>query len=68
MSDTDIGQGADLIAIAEVAAILSVSKPAAMRLIAGAADFPKPFRFNARTVRYSKAEFIEWLHSRKEQK
>jgi predicted DNA-binding transcriptional regulator AlpA len=63
VTDTPIGQGSDLIAISDVAAILSVSKQAAAR-IAASDDFPKPFRFNARTVRYSRAQVLAWVKSK----
>ena len=66
MSDTSIGQGADLIAISEVAALLSVSKSAAIRIVASDSGFPKPFRLNARTVKYSKAAVCAWLASKQE--
>lgn len=65
VSDPASGQGADLIAIADVAAILSVSKQAAAR-IAAAGDFPKPFRLNQRTVKYSKTAVLAWLQSKQE--
>jgi predicted DNA-binding transcriptional regulator AlpA len=65
VSDTVIGQGADLIAIIEVAAILSVSKRTAATL-AASADFPRPFKLSARAVRYSKASVLEWLKTKQE--
>lgn len=63
MSDTVAGQGADLISIADVAAILSVSKQAAAS-IADGDDFPRPFRLNARTIKYSKTAVLVWLQSK----
>ncbi|MGF6771964.1 putative DNA-binding transcriptional regulator AlpA [Paraburkholderia sp. GAS199] len=63
MSDTVAGQGADLISIADVAVILSVSKQAAARIAEGY-DFPKPFRLNARTMKYSKTAVLAWLQSK----
>jgi predicted DNA-binding transcriptional regulator AlpA len=67
VSDTSIGQGADLISIGEVAALLSVSKSAATRIIvANVKDFPRPFRLKARTVKYSKAAVLAWLQSKQD--
>lgn len=65
MSDIAIGQGADLISIGDVAEILAVSKSTAAR-IAASEDFPKPFRFNAKTARYSRSAVLAWLQSKQD--
>jgi len=65
VSDTVAGQGADLISIGGVADILAVSKSTAAR-IAASEDFPKPFRLNAKTAKYSKAAVVKWLQSKQE--
>lgn len=65
--DTVTGQGADLISIGEVAEILAVSKSTAARIAADKkVDFPKPFRLNAKTAKYSKTAVIEWLQSKQD--
>jgi predicted DNA-binding transcriptional regulator AlpA len=66
LSDTVAGQGEDLISIGDVAAILSVSKSTAARIADKEADFPKPFRLNAKTAKYSKAAVIAWLQSKQD--
>lgn len=63
MIDTVTGQGADLISIGEVAEILAVSKSTAAR-IAASEDFPKPYRLNAKTAKYSKTAVLAWLQSK----
>ena len=60
------GQGEDLISIGDVAAILSVSKSTAARIADKEADFPKPFRLNAKTAKYSRAAVIVWLQSKQD--
>lgn len=65
MIDTVAGQGADLISIGEVAEILAVSRSTAAR-IAASKDFPKAFRLNAKTSRYSRAGVLAWLQSKQE--
>ncbi|WP_157025372.1 helix-turn-helix transcriptional regulator [Paraburkholderia heleia] len=68
MTDTVTGQGADLISIGEVAAILSVSKTTVARFAADKdADFPKAFALNAKTKKYSRTAVLAWLQSKQEQ-
>jgi len=65
VSDQTTGQGADLISIADVAAFLSISKQAAARIAAGDKTFPRAFKLNARTLKYSRVEVLAWLASKK---
>lgn len=64
MSEPVTGQGADLISIGDVAEILAVSKRTAARIAANESDFPKPFRLNAKTSKYSRAAVLAWLQSK----
>jgi predicted DNA-binding transcriptional regulator AlpA len=66
VSDTVVGQGADLISVGDVAEILSVSKSTAARIADKEPGFPKPFRLNAKTSKYSKTAVLAWLQSKQE--
>lgn len=65
VSDQTTGQGSDLISIADAAVLLSISKQAAARIAAGDKTFPRAFKLNARTLKYSRVEVLAWLGSKK---
>ena len=66
VSDSTSGQGSDLISIADVAVLLSISKQAAARIAAGDKTFPRAFKLNARTLKYSRVEVLAWLQSKQD--
>lgn len=67
MTDTVAGQGGDLINVANVAEILSVSQRTVAKFEKEDPTFPKAFKMNARIVKYSKTAVIAWLQSKQEQ-
>jgi predicted DNA-binding transcriptional regulator AlpA len=66
VADTATGQGGDLIDLAAVAELLSVSVRTLAEL-KKEPSFPKAFKLNARIQKFSKAAVLAWLASKQEQ-